>query len=147
MSTAVVTPIRPAFAHRPAAPRPAALVPSVESTQPAKSSVLAKGSGRIRLTRRGRVVFTSLAAAPFIGVAAWIGINAMPAVATSSSSSVVFEYATVESGQSLWQLAASIAPESDPRDVVADVMRLNQLDSSTVSPGQRLAIPEQYAAN
>ena len=141
MSTAVVTPIRPAFTHRPAAPRPAVLVPSVEATQPVK------GSGRIRLTRRGRVVFTSLAAAPLIGVAAWIGINAMPAVATSSSSSVVFEYATVESGQSLWQLAASIAPESDPRDVVADVMRLNQLDSSTVSPGQRLAIPEQYAAN
>jgi hypothetical protein len=104
-------------------------------------------TGRIRLTRRGRVVFTSLAAAPLVAVAAWLGVNALPAVATSSSSSVVFEYATIESGQSLWQLASSIAPEADPRDVIADVMRLNQLDSSTVSPGQRIAIPEQYSGN
>lgn len=141
MSTAVVTPIRPAFAHRPAAPRPAVLVPATEVTQTSTRS------GRIHLTQRGRVVFTSLAAAPLIALAAWAGISAMPAVATSSSSSVVFEYATVESGQSLWQLAASIAPESDPRDVIADIMRLNQLDSSTVSPGQRLAIPQQYAGN
>lgn len=140
MSTAVVTPIRPALAHRPTAPRPFA--PAAES-----ASAATPVSGRIRLTRRGRVVFTSLAAAPLIAVAAWIGVSAIPAVATSSSSSVVFEYATVEAGQSLWQLAATIAPEADPRDVIADLMRLNQLDSSTVSPGQRIAIPEQYAGN
>ena len=138
MSTAVVTPIRPAFSHRPAAPQP---------VRPTTEARPAQGSGRIRLTRRGRVVFTSLAAAPLIAVAAWAGISALPAVANSSSSSVVIDYATVESGQSLWQLASSIAPESDPRDVVADLMRLNQLDSSTVSPGQRLAIPQQYAGN
>lgn len=140
MSTAVVTPIRPALSHRPAPARPTAV-----QTMGAASS--ARSTGRLRLTRRGRVVFTSLAAAPLIALAAYFGINAMPAVATSSSSAVVFEYATIESGQSLWQLAASVAPEADPRDVIADIMRLNQLDSSTVSPGQRIAIPEQYASN
>ena len=140
MSTAVVTPIRPALAHRPAAPRPAGVVQNGVS----QSGV---AGGRIKLTRRGRVVFTSLAAAPLIAVAAWIGVSAMPAVATSSSSSVVFEYATIESGQSLWQLASSIAPEADPRDVIAELMRLNQLDSTTVSPGQRIAIPQQYTGN
>ncbi|MBG6239852.1 hypothetical protein IWX78_002842 [Mycetocola sp. CAN_C7] len=145
MSTAVVTPIRPTFshaatpAHRPASPRPA-----VEASSEAPA---AKSSGRLRLTRRGRIVFTTLAAAPLLAVAAWFGVSAMPAVATSSSSSVVFEYATIEAGQSLWQLAASIAPESDPRDVIADLMRLNQLDSSTVSPGQRIAIPSQYVGS
>ncbi|MET1051128.1 MAG: LysM peptidoglycan-binding domain-containing protein [Mycetocola sp.] len=143
MSTAVVTPIRPTFshsatpAHRPASPRPVVAVHAAESAP----------SARLRLTRRGRVVFTTLAAAPLIAVAAWIGINAMPAVATSTSSAVTFEYATIEAGQSLWQLAASIAPEADPRDVIADIMRLNQLDSSTVSPGQRIAIPAQYDAS
>ncbi|MET0716283.1 MAG: LysM peptidoglycan-binding domain-containing protein [Mycetocola sp.] len=141
MSTAVITPIRPALSSRQAAMRPSPVVaprPVASSTQP---------TGRIRLTRRGRVVFTSLAAAPLVAVAAWLGVNALPAVATSSSSSVVFEYATIESGQSLWQLASSIAPEADPRDVIADIMRLNQLDSSTVSPGQRIAVPAQYAGN
>ncbi len=140
MSTAVVTPIRPTLAHRQAPARPAAM-PAAEAPSVARSA------GKIRLTRRGRVVFTSLAAAPLIAIAAYVGITAMPAVATSSSSAVVFEYATIESGQSLWQLASSIAPDADPRDVIADLMRLNQLDSSTVSPGQRLAIPEQYSAN
>jgi hypothetical protein len=141
MSTAVITPIRPVLSTRQAAMRPSPVVPSrrvARSTQ---------ASGRIRLTRRGRLVFTSLAAAPLIAVAAWLGVNALPAVATSSSSSVVFEYATIESGQSLWQLASTIAPEADPRDVIADLMRLNQLDSSTVSPGQRIAIPVQYSGN
>lgn len=141
MSTAVITPIRPALSSRQAAMRPSPVVAS----RPAAEAP--EATGRIRLTRRGRVVFTSLAAAPLIVVAAWLGVNALPAVATSSSSSVVFEYATIESGQSLWQLASSIAPEADPRDVIADVMRLNQLDSSTVSPGQRIAIPEQYSSN
>ena len=94
-----------------------------------------------------RTFLGAVAAAPLIAVAAYIGINAIPAVATSSSSAVVFEYATIESGQSLWELASSIAPEADPRDVIADLMRLNQLDSSTVSPGQRIAIPGQYSSN
>ncbi|MET0933039.1 MAG: LysM peptidoglycan-binding domain-containing protein [Mycetocola sp.] len=140
MSTAVITPIRPALSSRQAAMRPSPVVSSRAAAAP-------QGTGRIRLTRRGRVVFTTLAAAPLIGIAAWLGVNALPAVATSSSSSVVFEYATIESGQSLWALASSIAPEADPRDVIADVMRLNQLDSSTVSPGQRIAIPVQYSSN
>ncbi|WP_411722148.1 LysM peptidoglycan-binding domain-containing protein [Mycetocola sp.] len=141
MSTAVITPIRPALSSRQAAMRPSPVVPprpAVSSKQP---------SGRLRLTRRGRVVFTSLAAAPLVAVAAWLGVNALPAVATSSASSVVFEYATIESGQSLWQLATSVAPDADPRDVIADLMRLNQLDTSTVSPGQRIAIPAQYSGN
>jgi hypothetical protein len=141
MSTAVLTPIRPALSSRRAAMRPSPVVPPRPAAPPKQST------DRIRLTRRGRVVFTSLAAAPLVAVAAWLGVNALPAVATSSSSSVVFEYATIESGQSLWQLASSIAPEADPRDVIADIMRLNQLDSSTVSPGQRIAIPEQYTGN
>lgn len=141
MSTAVITPIRPTLSTRQAAMRPSPVVlPSAVSESP-------QATGRIRLTRRGRVVFTTLAAAPLIAVAAWLGVNALPAVATSSSSSVVFEYATIEAGQSLWQLASSIAPDADPRDVIADVMRLNQLNSSTVSPGQRIAIPQQYSGN
>ncbi|RLP69850.1 LysM peptidoglycan-binding domain-containing protein [Mycetocola manganoxydans] len=141
MSTAVITPIRPALSSRSAAMRPTPVAPSRQSGSQTQS----RPATKMRLTRRGRVVFTSLAAAPLVGIAAWLGVNALPAVANSTSSTVVFEYETIESGQSLWQLAATVAPESDPRDVIADIMRLNQLDTSTVSPGQRIAIPEQYA--
>jgi LysM domain len=141
MSTAVITPIRPALPSRSAAMRPTPVAPSRHS----HAELQPQQAGKLRLTRRGRVVFTSLAAAPLVAIAAWLGVNALPAVATSSSSTVVFEYETIEPGQSLWQVAATMAPESDPRDVIADIMRLNQLETSTVSPGQRIAIPEQYA--
>jgi LysM repeat protein len=93
------------------------------------------------------VVFTTLAAAPLIAVAAWFGIAGGSAIASSSSSSATFEYVTVESGDSLWTIAATIAPEADPRDVIADVMSLNQLESSTVVPGQEIALPERYTAS
>jgi LysM repeat protein len=92
-------------------------------------------------------VFTTLAAAPLIAVAAWFGIAGGSAIASSDSSSATFEYVTVESGDSLWTIAATIAPEADPRDVIADVMSLNQLDSSTVVPGQEIALPERYTAS
>ena len=48
---------------------------------------------------------------------------------------------TVEPGQSLWQLAETIAPTADPRDVIADIVNLNQLQSESLQPGQRLALP------
>ncbi len=143
MSTAVITPIsshQRSTTRRPTAPRPAEMSAVAET-------VVARPTGRIRLTRRGRVVLTTLAAAPLIALAAWLGLNAGAAAASSSASSTSFEYVTVEHGDSLWSLAGALAPEADPRDVIADVMSLNQLESSTVVPGQRIAVPERYSAS
>ena len=56
-----------------------------------------------------------------------------------------FSYVSVAPGQSLWQVAETLAPEADPREVIADIMALNQLASSAVEPGQKLAIPTAYA--
>jgi hypothetical protein len=99
---------------------------------------------RLRITARGRAVLLALAAAPLIVAAAFFGLNGGGAVATADSSTGTFHYVTVESGESLWQVAQSIAPNSDPRDVVAQVMQFNRLDSSDVMAGQQLAIPPQY---
>ncbi|MCP2031949.1 hypothetical protein L1277_002047 [Okibacterium sp. HSC-33S16] len=146
MSTAVITPIRTTV--RTEAHRPAPLRPTVQQSDvPAQAAPTAvRPSGRIRLTRRGRIVFTTLAAAPFIAVAVWFGIGGGSAIASSDSSSTSFEYVTVESGDSLWTIAADVAPQADPRDVIAEVMSLNQLESSTVVPGQEIALPERYTA-
>lgn len=100
---------------------------------------------RLRLTRRGRAVLTTLAAIPLIIAALTFGLNGGMATATSTSSSTAFHYVTVEAGQSLWQLALEIAPSADPRDVIADVVQLNQLSGSDVQVGQRLAIPVRYS--
>ncbi|MCU1412125.1 MAG: hypothetical protein JWR04_2832, partial [Rhodoglobus sp.] len=39
-----------------------------------------------------------------------------------------FEYVTVESGQTMWHLAEDLAPQSDPREVIAQIVQFNQLD-------------------
>jgi hypothetical protein len=102
-------------------------------------------TSRLHLTRRGRVVFTTLAAIPLVAGALFFAVNGGGAVATDTSSTVQFHYVTVQSGQSLWSIATSVAPSADPRDVIAEIVSLNQLQSAVVTPGQRVAIPAQYA--
>ena len=98
---------------------------------------------RLRLTRRGRVVFTSLAALPLIVWAFVMVLGAGDAAAQSgaASSATSFEYVTVDRGDSLWGIAESIAPHADPRVIIDEIIRLNGLDGAVVEPGQRLALP------
>lgn len=106
----------------------------------------APSTRRLRLTKRGRVVFTSLAAIPLVIGVAVVGLSAGGAAANTAAAGATFTYITVDPGESLWQLAESIAPDADPRDVIAEIMNLNQLSTAGVEPGQRLAIPQRYAA-
>jgi hypothetical protein len=98
---------------------------------------------RLRITPRGRAVLAALIAAPLL-VVAWVGFSPA-AQAGDTPASVAFSYVSVEPGQSLWQLAERIAPGADPREVVADLLSLNNLASADVQPGQRLAVPAEYA--
>jgi hypothetical protein len=98
---------------------------------------------RLRLTRRGRLVFTSLAAVPVVAGVLLAALNGGMAIATSSSAPL--EQITVGAGQSLWQLAEQIAPEADPREVVSDIRAVNQLSSAGVQAGQRISLPAEYA--
>jgi len=101
---------------------------------------------RLRITRRGRAVLTLLVAVPLAIAAAVTGIGALGAAAGTQGSAATFSYVTVEPGESLWQVAQEVAPTADPRDVVADILTLNNLSSGEVQPGQRLAIPAQYSS-
>ena len=106
-------------------------------------------SSKLRLTQRGRVVLTALAATPLVIAALVFALNAGGATATLESGGAfeggAFEYVTVQSGQSLWALAEGLAPAADPRDVISQLMQLNALESPELFAGQELAIPEQYA--
>ncbi len=109
------------------------------------------GRTRLRITRRGRLVLSALIVSPVLALGAVAGVNATSAIATSagagsSASTVEFDYITINAGESLWQVAERIAPTSDPRDVIAEIVSLNRLASSSVEPGQRVAIPSAYAA-
>ncbi|GAB3124526.1 LysM peptidoglycan-binding domain-containing protein [Glaciibacter psychrotolerans] len=100
------------------------------------------GTTRLRLTRRGRLVFSTLAAAPLVAVVLAAALNGGAALASGAGTKThTFSYVTITAGQSLWQLAERLAPHDDPRDVIAEIVALNQLDSADVVPGQRLALP------
>ena len=112
-------------------------------------STIAFGSATIaqphlRITRRGRAVLTLLIAIPLAIGAVAAGAGAIGAAAGTQGSTATFSYVTVEPGESLWQVAAAVAPTADPRDVIADILSLNNLSSGDVQPGQRLAIPSKY---
>jgi hypothetical protein len=99
---------------------------------------------RLRLTRRGRVVFGTLAAIPLLIAGLVFGLGASSAVATQEGAGDSLTWVTVEGGQSLWDLAVEIAPSEDPREFAAQVVAFNRLASSEIQPGQQLAIPTQY---
>jgi len=96
---------------------------------------------RLRLTRRGRVVFTGLASVPLVVWAFVAVLGAGVAAADVESGGTAFEYTTVGEGESLWAIAESVDPKADVREVIDEIMRLNGLDDAVVEPGQRLALP------
>lgn len=112
---------------------------------PSASEALRPARVRLRLTRRGRVVFTLLAALPIVIGAFVFALNGGGAVASGERGSTSFQHVTVQTGESLWSIAERVAPRADPRDVIADLVNLNSLESAVVSPGQELAIPANYA--
>ena len=99
----------------------------------------------IRLNRRGRLFFGSLLVLPIIAVAYFLGLGASQAGADSTVSTTSFEQVTVMPGDTLWNIATTIAPNADTQQVIADIVSLNQLETATVQPGQRLAIPAEYS--
>ena len=108
-------------------------------------SGLAPRRSRLRLTKRGRVVLTSLAATPLVIAALVVALNGGGAAASLTGSDASFQYVTVDSGESLWQVAEQLAPQADPRDVIDQLVTLNHLDSVDVYAGQELAVPAQFA--
>jgi LysM repeat protein len=103
----------------------------------------APSHSHLRMTKRGRAVLLSLVATPVVLAALAFGINA--GGAAGSSSATPLAKITVVGGETLWSVAKEIAPNSDPRDVVTDIMSVNRLSSADIYPGERLAIPAQYS--
>lgn len=99
----------------------------------------------LRLTRRGRVVLIGI---PLILLVVLVlslaGFFNSPAKASDSAADLLATptvTVTVQPGQSLWSIAGSLAPDRDARDVVADIVQLNNLSAGPVIPGQQLFVP------
>lgn len=108
-------------------------------------------TGPLRLTRRGRFIFLGLPALALAAVllatacAVILGALASPAQAATSNEPIdMAHYAatvTVLQGESLWSIAADADPSRDPREVVREIVVLNDLTTGVVQAGQRLFVP------
>lgn len=113
------------------------------------------GQGHLRLTKRGRMVFGLLGAAALafvLALCAWFFVPYASATSADAENGAAltqttndFMYVVPLEGQTLWQIASEIAPEADPRQVIDEMVTLNQLDSSAVTAFTPLAVPQAYA--
>ncbi|PJI94361.1 LysM peptidoglycan-binding domain-containing protein [Luteimicrobium subarcticum] len=92
----------------------------------------------LRLTRRGRGVLFALVLALGLG-GAWVTSTA---TAERPHAGIEVVRHAVVPGDTLWAVARSVArPGEDPRDVVAELMRINRLESGDLTVGQVLLVP------
>jgi hypothetical protein len=93
----------------------------------------------LRVTRRGRLTITLA----FALVLAAVGVaGGSQALAGSETQPVPVHAVTVLPGDTLWSLAEQGAsPGEDVRDVIAEIVELNGLESSAVYAGQQLTVP------
>ena len=74
-----------------------------------------------------------------VGFALFGFISGQVANATDTKAEQV--HYSVHAGDTLWKIAAELAPNQDPRDWIAQVVSLNALTQAEVQPGQQIALP------
>jgi hypothetical protein len=107
--------------------------------RPVGARVVRPAGAGVRLTRRGRLVAVAailiLAGLGLIGAAGRVGALHGSPVPASAPGQVV-----VQPGETLWSIAARVAPQRDPRTVVDRIRRLNDLPDTEIRPGQTLLL-------
>ena len=102
----------------------------------------------IRLTVRGKVVLTAL----LVTLLASVGFGVSNAFAGSAQADTDlkagvnnFGYIVPLEGDSLWSVAQLLDPNADPRDIVQEIVELNQLSDSALKLYEPIAVPLRYA--
>lgn len=98
---------------------------------------------KLRITARGRRALLAVLAVPAVALGVFGVAHATSAEAGSQVANVTFETVTVQPGDTLWGIATEIAPHDDPRDVIIELQKLNDI-SGAVQAGVTLDIPLQY---
>ena len=94
----------------------------------------------VRLTRRGRLVV--VVAALLVAFAIGVFVTAAGSVATQQPGSAEpTKIVQVGAGDTLWDIAASLADDGDVRAVMEEIKQLNALGSGVLQAGQRLVVP------
>lgn len=123
----------------------AALMQAPAAQQYTESQAVARPTMRIKLTQRGRIVMGTLATcAAAAALALTASLFAPQAIASDVDGETHFGYVVAAPGASLWQLATKLDPAMDPRDLVAEIVQLNQLQGGDIVVGQPIAVPLRY---
>jgi len=95
--------------------------------------------GRLRLTRRGRIVVAILAALAVCGLFV-AGASAAQASGPASAHGNAVQV-IVQPGDTLWSIAQSADPNADARAIVQQILQANRLTNPNITAGQRLWVP------
>lgn len=94
------------------------------------------------MSTKQRIIGLSRFAVLVMAIIMAIGFFSSNAHASATGSKASFEYVTVNSGQSLWDLADRYAGQDvNQREWIASLVELNNLTSNDLQPGQRIALP------
>jgi hypothetical protein len=94
---------------------------------------------QLRLTRRGRLLLVLMVT--LLVVIAGLMLGNGSSLAAGRGDGPTRHAVIVRGGETLWSVAARIAPDQDPRLIVADIQSLNHLSGAAVVPGQQLLVP------
>lgn len=92
-----------------------------------------------RLTRRGRAVVLGLLVA--LLTAGAVGFGAAQAIGASTAPTDRRVEVIVGEGDTLWSIAASVAPQGDRTETVQRIREANDLGNAHIEPGQQLVVP------
>ncbi len=95
----------------------------------------------VRLTARGRAVL--VAGLVLLLLAAFSLGRTGAEGATDAGAAPQVRTVTVAPGETLWGIATRIAPGQDPRPVVDQLRRLNDLPGADLRAGQQLLLPAE----
>jgi len=94
------------------------------------------------LTRRGRLLLTLLVLTLLVVGAVLLSGGATALAGTDhATGTATAQRVTVRPGETLWQIAERVAPGTDPRETIARILDLNDLQTAQVQAGTALVLP------
>jgi hypothetical protein len=121
-----------------AAPVPPALLPPTASAPqglPAAAPETALPSA-LQVSRAGKLAAVAIVTLLVIAGLGWLGQRSDPAIPQRTA------VVRVGAGETIWDVAARVAPQSEQRAVVDRIRNLNHLTDSKVVPDQQLQVPD-----
>jgi hypothetical protein len=105
----------------------------------ARAAVRPSPRGAVRLTRRGRALAVLVMLGLLLAVLTVFGSHS----AATGEAGVPVQTRTVEvgSGDTLWEIAATVAKPGKTREMVSRIEELNALTGSELTVGQEIAVP------